>query len=93
MSQGIAEKKQTMADPGPGKYDPPLKDTKKEFKSTEQNYQFTKNELDRFGDLTIRYAALNNIPGPGNYDLDPDKNNKFKTQAIFDNNVNKGFET
>lgn len=49
--------------------------------------------MDRFGDMTLRYAALSNVPGPGNYDLDLDRVAKCKTQAIFDNNVNKGFET
>lgn len=41
--------------------------------------------------MSIKYAALKNVPGPGNYD--PDAEKKFKTQAIFDNNVSKGFET
>lgn len=41
--------------------------------------------------MTIKYAASKSVPGPGNYD--PDSEKKFKTAAIFDNNVNKGFET
>lgn len=66
ISQGIVEKKFNMADPGPGAYDPPLKDIKREFKSTEHNQYFTQNDSDRFGEMAIKYAALKNIPGPGN---------------------------